>query len=185
MSSKPIHMSWGKLLQPDLMLGSSVLTLTPEVLQRHNLKGLVLDVDDTLVPFSMSEASEELRQWVELIRPTVNLWLVSNNLSQNRIGRIARSLDLPYILGARKPSRRKLRQAVEAMDLPVNQIAMVGDRLFTDVLAGNRLGMFTVLVEPMINPAQKKQRYLLRNFEVWVSQILGATLAAREETYRP
>jgi uncharacterized protein len=178
-------MSWGKLLQPDLMLGSSVLTLTPEVLQRHNLKGLVLDVDDTLVPFSMSEASEELRQWVELIRPTVNLWLVSNNLSQNRIGRIARSLDLPYILGARKPSRRKLRQAVEAMDLPVNQIAMVGDRLFTDVLAGNRLGMFTVLVEPMINPAQKKQRYLLRNFEVWVSQILGATLAAREETYRP
>jgi uncharacterized protein len=97
MSSKPTHMTWGKLLQPDLMLGNSVLTLTPEVLQRHNLKGLVLDVDDTLVPFSMSEASEELRQWVELVRPTVNLWLVSNNLSQNRIGRIARSLDLPYI----------------------------------------------------------------------------------------
>jgi uncharacterized protein len=181
MSSKPTHMTWGKLLQPDLMLGNSVLTLTPEVLQRHNLKGLVLDVDDTLVPFSMSEASEELRQWVELVRPTVNLWLVSNNLSQNRIGRIARSLDLPYILGARKPSRRKLRQAVDAMDLPVHQIAMVGDRLFTDVLAGNRLGMFTVLVEPMLNPAQKKPRYLLRNFEVWLSQILGASLAAREE----
>jgi uncharacterized protein len=67
------------------------------------------------------------------------------------------------------------------MDLPVHQIAMVGDRLFTDVLAGNRLGMFTVLVEPMLNPAQKKPRYLLRNFEVWLSQILGASLAAREE----
>ena len=174
-------MSWGKLLQPDLMLGNSVLTLTPEVLQRHNLKGLVLDVDDTLVPFSMPEASEELRQWIELLRPTVELWLVSNNLSQNRISRIARSLDLPYILGARKPSRRKLRQATEAMNLPVHQIAMVGDRLFTDVLAGNRLGMFTVLVEPMLNPARKKQRYHLRNFEVWLSQILGATLSAKEE----
>jgi uncharacterized protein len=182
MSSKPTHMSWGKLLQPDLMLGNSVLTLTPEVLRRHNLKGLVLDVDDTLVPFSMPEASEELRQWVELIRPTAELWLVSNNLSQNRISRIARSLDLPYILGARKPSRRKLRQATEAMNLPVHQIAMVGDRLFTDVLAGNRLGMFTVLVEPMLNPAQKKQRYHLRNFEVWLSQILGATLTAKEES---
>jgi uncharacterized protein len=181
MLSKPTYMSWGKLLQPDLMLGSSVLTLTPEVLQRHNLKGLVLDVDDTLVPFSMPEASEELRQWVELIRPTTELWLVSNNLSQNRISRIARSLNLPYILGARKPSRRKLRQATEAMNLPVHQIAMVGDRLFTDVLAGNRLGMFTVLVEPMLNPAQKKQRYHLRNFEVWLSQILGATLTAKEE----
>lgn len=181
MLSKPTYMSWGELLQPDLMLGNSVLTLTPEVLQRHNLKGLVLDVDDTLVPFSMPEASEELRQWVELIRPTAELWLVSNNLSQNRISRIARSLDLPYILGARKPSRRKLRQATEAMNLPVNQIAMVGDRLFTDVLAGNRLGMFTVLVEPMLNPAQVKRRYHLRNFEVWLSQILGATLSPKEE----
>lgn len=181
MLSKPTHMNWGKLLQPDLMLGNSVLTLTPEVMQRHNLKGLVLDVDDTLVPFSMPEASEELRHWVELLRPTAELWLVSNNLSQNRISRIARSLDLPYILGARKPSRRKLRRATEAMNLPVHQIAMVGDRLFTDVLAGNRLGMFTVLVEPMLNPARKKQRYHLRNFEVWLSQILGATLSPKEE----
>ena len=181
MLSKPTHMNWGKLLQPDLMLGNSVLTLTPEVLQRHNLKGLVLDVDDTLVPFSMPEASEDLRQWVELLRPTVELWLVSNNLSQRRISRIARSLNLPYILGARKPSRRKLRRATEAMNLPVHQIAMVGDRLFTDVLAGNRLGMFTVLVEPMLNPARKKNRYHIRNFEVWLSQILGATLSAKEE----
>jgi uncharacterized protein len=169
-------MSWGKLLQPDLMLGSSVLTLTPDILQQHNLKGLVLDVDDTLVPFSMHEASDELRQWVQLIRPVADLWLVSNNLSQSRISRIARSLDLPYILGARKPSRRKLRQAVESMNLPVDQVAMVGDRLFTDVLAGNRLGMYTILVEPMVNPA-KKSRYLLRNFEVWLSQALGASLS--------
>lgn len=181
MLSKSTHMNWGKLLQPDLMLGNSVLTLTPEVLQRHNLKGLVLDVDDTLVPFSLPEASEELRQWVELLRPTVELWLVSNNLSQSRISRIARSLNLPYILGARKPSRRKLRRATEAMNLPVHQIAMVGDRLFTDVLAGNRLGMFTVLVEPMLNPAQKNPRYHIRNFEVWLSQILGATFSAKEE----
>jgi uncharacterized protein len=179
MSFKFFRMSWGKLLQPDLMLGSSVLTLTPDILQRQNLKGLVLDVDDTLVPFSMNEASEELRQWVELIRPTTDLWLVSNNLSQTRISRIARSLDLPYILGARKPSRRKLRQAVDAMKLPVHQVAMVGDRLFTDVLAGNRLGMYTILVEPMTNPAKKSQRYFVRNFEVWLSQVLGATLSSR------
>jgi len=64
----------------------------------------------------------------------------------------------------------------------VHQIAMVGDRLFTDVLAGNRLGMFTVLVEPMLNPAQKKHRYHIRNFEVWLSQILGATLSAKEKS---
>ena len=169
-------MSWGKLLQPDLILGNSILSLTPEVLQRQNLKGLVLDVDETLVPISMTQASDELRQWVELISPTIDLWLVSNNISQARIGRIAKSLDLPYILGAQKPSRRKLRQAVTAMNLPVDQVAMVGDRLFTDVLAGNRLGMFTILVEPMVNPAKLNQRHFLRDFEVWLSRFLGVSI---------
>ncbi|QYO64574.1 HAD hydrolase-like protein [Leptolyngbya sp. 7M] len=53
---------------------------------------------------------------------------------------------------------------------------MVGDRLFTDVLAGNRLGMFTILVEPMVNPAKIQNRYLLRDIEVWFSQILGVSL---------
>jgi uncharacterized protein len=170
-------MSWGKLLQPDLILGSPILNLTPEILQQQNLKGLVLDVDETLVPISMMETSPELQQWLQAVSPTVQVWLVSNNISQARISRIAKSLGLPYILGARKPSRRKLRQAVEAMGLPFEQVAMVGDRLFTDVLAGNRLGMFTILVEPMVNPAKLKQHNLLRNLEVWLSQILGVSLS--------
>jgi hypothetical protein len=115
------------------------------------------------------------------IKGVVSLWLVSNNLSRARIGRIAQSLDIPYILGARKPSRRKIRQAVNAMELPFNQVAMVGDRLFTDILAGNRLGMFTILVEPMIDPTiEAVQSAPLRSLEVWLSQILGASLKSKE-----
>jgi HAD superfamily phosphatase (TIGR01668 family) len=173
-------MSWGKLLEPDLILGDSVLNLTPDLLQQHHLKGLVLDVDETLVPMSVTQASEDLKEWVEQIRPIAALWLVSNNISQMRISRIAQSLDLPYILGAQKPSRRKLRQAVAAMDIPVHQVAMVGDRLFTDVLAGNRLGMFTILVEPMVNPASVVRHYPVRSIEVWLSQILGASLPLKQ-----
>lgn len=175
-------MSWGKLLQPDLILGSSILTLTPELLQQHELKGLVLDVDETLVPMSMTEASEELCQWVNNVRSIVSLWLVSNNLSEARIRRIGESLNIPYILGARKPSRRKLRQAVTAMNLPTERVAMVGDRLFTDVLAGNRLGMFTILVEPMVNPLKEGQRYLVRDVEVWFSQLLGVSIHELQQT---
>lgn len=175
-----VTMSWASILQPDLILGGPILSLTPAILQHYQLKGLVLDVDETLVPLRASQASPQLREWIELIRPEVAVWLVSNNLSEARIGRIARSLNLPYLLGAGKPSRRKLKQAVQAMKLPVEQIAMVGDRLFTDVLAGNRLGMFTILVEPMMDPAVTFAFHPIRDFEVGLSQALGVSLTAMQ-----
>lgn len=174
-------MAWNELLQPDLILEGSVLNLTPDILQQYQLKGLVLDVDETLVPIKATEATDALRQWVEQTRLVAVLWLVSNNLSDTRIGGIARSLNLPYILGAVKPSRRKLRQAVTAMNLPVEQVGMVGDRLFTDVLAGNRLGMFTILVEPIVDPGEAVRSYPVRSFEVLLSQVLGASITPKKQ----
>jgi hypothetical protein len=169
-------MTWGRLLQPNLILHGSILTLTPERLQQHGLLGLVLDVDETLVPMRVADVSEELLPWVEEVRQVATLWLVSNNISEPRIRRIAKSLDLPHISGAGKPSRRKVRKAVEAMNLPVEQIGMVGDRLFTDVLAGNRLGLFTILVEPMVHLNETVKRSPIHSLEVWISQALGASL---------
>ncbi len=174
-------MAWHEYLQPDLNLQSSILSLTPNIIEQYQLKGLVLDVDETLVPTKTTSASPELKDWVESVRYTTKLWLVSNNLSDVRIGGIARSLDLPYILGAVKPSVRKLRQAVNSMDLPVHQIAMVGDRLFTDVIAGNRLGMFTILVDPMLDPGEAVRSYPVRNFEVLISKVMGATIVPKQK----
>ncbi|MEM0980813.1 MAG: YqeG family HAD IIIA-type phosphatase [Cyanobacteria bacterium P01_H01_bin.58] len=166
----------GKLLQPNLVLGKSVLGITPDLVHQHGLRGLILDVDETLVPLREMETSAAVRTWFAQLHQEVPIWLVSNNLNEPRIRRIATSLDVPYFTGAGKPSRRKLRQAAQAMQLPVEQVAMVGDRLFTDVLAGNRLGMFTILVEPMVTPMSKPGKYLIRSAEVWLSQILGVTL---------
>jgi uncharacterized protein len=173
-------MTWNNLLQPDLILEGSVLNLTPDIIQKYGLKGLVLDVDETLVPFTVGIASPELREWVEQIRTHTALCLVSNNLSEARIGGIARSLNLPYYLGAAKPSRRKIRAALRGMDLPVHQVGMVGDRLFTDVIAGNRLGMFTILVEPIVHADAALRSHPIRNFEVWISEILGASITPKK-----
>jgi HAD superfamily phosphatase (TIGR01668 family) len=174
-------MSWLSHLQPDLILDGPIVGLTPDLLNQYQIKGLILDVDETLVPLRSKEASAELREWVQQIRQVASLWLVSNNLSEARISSIAKSLDLPYILAARKPSRRNLKKAAAAMELPVEQVAMVGDRLFTDVLAGNRLGMFTILVEPMVDPGVNAPSSPGRDFEVWLSSTLGVSLSAKQQ----
>ncbi|MEA5577201.1 YqeG family HAD IIIA-type phosphatase [Anabaena sp. UHCC 0451] len=175
-------MTWNNLLQPDLTLDGSVLNLTPDIIQQYGLKGLVLDVDDTLVPITASAASPELQQWVEEIRSFAALWLVSNNLSEARIGSIANSLNIPYYLGAAKPSRRKIKAALTGMNLPAHQVGMVGDRLFTDIIVGNRLGMFSILVEPIVHADAVLRSHPIRNFEVWVSEILGASITSKHTT---
>ena len=171
-------MSWKNRLEPDLFLTDNILSLTPQILLDHHIKGVVLDVDETLVPISMPQITAELLLWIESIRAVIpQIWLVSNNVSETRIQRIAEALNVPYITGAGKPSRRKLRRAVEAMNLPAENVAMIGDRLFTDVLAGNRLGMFTVIVKPMVDPAEGKKRYLIHDLEFRISKALGVPVS--------
>lgn len=169
-------MSWVHLLQPNLILPDSVLGITPELLQQHQIKGLILDVDDTLVPATMPEVSEQLCHWLETLRPHVRLWLVTNNLNRKRIQQIADTVQVPYLLGAGKPSRRKLREAAKGMGLPVTTIAMVGDRLLTDVLAGNRLGMFTILVAPIRYGEPLPSARIIHQLEGWLSRQMGGVV---------
>ncbi|MEB3164456.1 MAG: YqeG family HAD IIIA-type phosphatase [Prochlorothrix sp.] len=169
-------MSWVQLLQPNLILSESVLGITPELLQHHQLRGLILDVDDTLVPAAIPEVSEHLCHWLESLRPHVSLWLVTNNLNRRRIQRIADRVQVPYLLGAGKPSRRKLREAARGMGLPLTTIAMVGDRLLTDVLAGNRLGLFTILVAPIHYSGKPQSTGIIHQAEGWLSRRIGSTL---------
>jgi uncharacterized protein len=165
------------LLEPNLILEGNVLALTPSLIAQHGLKGLVFDVDDTVISTHSAVVPDEVKLWMTEIKRVANITLVSNNLSHNRIRRIAGVLDLPYIFGARKPSRKRVREAVQKMDLAFNEVAMVGDRLFTDVLVGNRLGMFSILVEPMRDPSRdstrRRRKYWLRSFELWLSQALA------------
>lgn len=170
-------MSWINLLQPDLVLGQSVLGITPDVIQNKGLKGLILDVDETIVPVGKTQLDPDVQAWAKTIQAVVPLSLVSNNVGYERIRTIAEGMDVPFIASAGKPSRRKLRLAANEMGLPLEQIAMVGDRLFTDVLAGNRLGVFTILVQPMLTPNSKDPKNLLRNAEFWISRRLGVVLS--------
>ena len=168
-----------QLITPDLVLQKPIWFITPALLSEYKLRGLVLDVDNTIVGDSETEVSAEVNQWIETMRHDCSIWLISNNFSDRRIKGIAESLNLPYRSRAGKPSRRIVRQALEAMELQPAEVGMVGDRLFTDVIAGNRLGMFTVLVQPIDN---KKSSWLgersrvLRNWEIWLARRSGVNI---------
>ena len=165
------------MLEPDIALKGNVLALTPKLLEEQAIEGIIFDVDDTIVSTRTADVSAEVLAWIQAVKPNVKIYLVSNNLKHGRIRRIANALDLPYYFGAGKPSRRSLRKALAQMDLEPHQVAMVGDRLFTDVLAGNRLGMLSILVEPMEAPeARFKKSGILRSFELWLSKQLAALL---------
>ena len=163
---------WIQLLQPDVVVGGPATDLTPETFKRLNVKGLVLDIDHTIVPTSRPEATSEVKQWLEIMQQAFPIWLVSNNWNSQRIRRIAEGNNLPHISRAGKPSRRSLRKAAREMSLPPQEVAIVGDRIFTDVIGGNRLGMVTVFVDP-VEPGGRRPRF---SFERTVSLLLGINL---------
>ncbi|GAB4215081.1 MAG: YqeG family HAD IIIA-type phosphatase [Synechococcales cyanobacterium] len=144
-------MSWQvwQWWQPTIRLSGRIDALQAPLLTPYGIQGLILDVDDTIVDRWSRAIPTEILSWFATMQPQFQMWLVSNNTSRQRIHAIAEQVQLPYIHGAGKPSRRALRQAVTAMKLQPTQVAMVGDRLLTDILAGNRLGLITVWVEPI------------------------------------
>ncbi len=170
--------SWIQLLQPDIVVGGPATDLTLDVFRQMNVKGLVLDIDHTIVPTSRPEATAEVKQWLHMMQEEFPIWLVSNNWNSQRIRRIAEDSNLPHISRAGKPSRKSLRKATHGMNLAPQEVAIVGDRIFTDVIGGNRLGMITVFVDP-VEPGLRRPKF---SFERTFSLILGINL---KKTLRP
>ena len=73
--------------------------------------------------------------------------MFSNNPSRKRIKNIADQLDIEFTYSGGKPSKKKLNKVLDIIPYSSNEIAIIGDRVFTDILVGNRLGMYTILVD--------------------------------------
>jgi len=131
------------------MVVGSYREINLEKLKEMGIRGIITDLDNTLVPWNNREVDHHLCQWLARAREMgFSLCIVSNN-SKQRGGDLARQLELPAVWKAIKPRRRAFRQALEKMGLPPEQVAVLGDQLFTDVLGGKRLHLYTILVEPI------------------------------------
>lgn len=171
-----------QLLTPDWTPGCALPQLTMEALEAQAgapIQALVIDVDRTLLPHRSSMLPPVAERWLQEVGAHRPIHLFSNNPSRRRIGGLSEQLGLPYTAGAAKPRRGALRRVIQELNLPPSQVALVGDRVFTDVLAGNRLGLFTVLVKPIDARGLPNRQDRFQSFELEVARQLRHPLWER------
>ena len=136
------------LLMPQILL-PDVYGLTDEFLETHGIRGIIFDIDNTLVGFRTPVPTEENRALFERLKSKgIQIAIASNN-NKERVRRYAEGLGILHYHRSCKPLGFILRRIRRQFNLPKGQIALVGDQIYTDMLGGNLAGMLTVLVEPI------------------------------------
>ncbi len=137
-----------KILIPDLFV-QSIYDIDLVKLKERGIKAVIVDLDNTLVETRCSNATPELVQWLDEVRKLgLYVMIVSNN-TKTRVSRFAAPLNIPYIHAAKKPLTAAFRRALKKLDCTRRETVVVGDQLLTDVLGGNRMGLYTILVVPV------------------------------------
>jgi hypothetical protein len=161
-----------KILVPDIYV-KSVYDLDLDELYAKGIRAIITDLDNTLVPWDDPLPNEGLLKWLTQVQNKgFSVYIVSNN-SRERVQKFANAFGVPAISKAVKPRRRAFRIACQEMGVTLEETAVIGDQIFTDVLGGNRLGVFTILVVPVSDNEffgtkimRMLERFILRKLKV-------------------
>ncbi|CAM2834424.1 YqeG family HAD IIIA-type phosphatase [Paenibacillus sediminis] len=127
----------------------TVFDIDLESLYAKGYRGIITDLDNTLVGAKVPSATPELIAWFTKVKESgFKLVIVSNNKLE-RVSAFAGPHNIEFVHKARKPSNAPFHRAMKMMGLSPEQTIVVGDQMLTDVLGGNRLGLYTVLVQPI------------------------------------
>lgn len=136
-----------------------VTDITIDLLKKNNIKGMILDVDNTLIDFDRNLLTG-VEEWVDEIKANgIKGIILSNSNKVDKVKKVANTLGMEYIYFGTKPLKRGFNKAKKQLQLDNENIAVVGDQIFTDVIGANRSKMFAILV----NPIAKK--------DIWVTRI--------------
>ena len=116
--------------------------------------------------------SKDIKNWVFNSKKHFDIYLFSNNPSKKRIKLIADQLDLNFTYSGGKPSKKKLNKLIDKFPYSTSEIAIIGDRIFTDILVGNRLGMYTILVDSVDYYGNKKEKNNFQYIERYLAKII-------------
>lgn len=137
-------------LYPNLYV-KKVEDITIEKLIKNKIKVLILDVDNTLIDY-YKNLSETVITWAkEMKGQGIKLYILSNTNNKQKVEEVAKKLDIPYKHFAMKPFKKGFKYIENQLKQKPENIAVIGDQIFTDILGGNRCKMFTILVDPIDN----------------------------------
>jgi len=133
--------------EPDLRF-ATVEQIDVPTLASRGIRGVLADLDGTLLGDRQHEVAHSVTAWVDGLRASgIDLCIVSNS-GATRVAPVAAALDVPFVAHAAKPLRRGIDAGLRALARPANDVALVGDQLFTDVWGGRRSRLLTILVAP-------------------------------------
>ncbi|QKY69520.1 YqeG family HAD IIIA-type phosphatase [Lentibacillus sp. CBA3610] len=138
---------------------NSIFDIHPESLKAKKIKGIITDLDNTLVAWDVADATPEVIEWFKRMKEhNIKVTIISNN-KMERVKIFSEPLDTPFVFSARKPLRYAFKRVAKKMELTKDEIVVIGDQVLTDVLGGNLAGFYTILVVPIVETDGKVTQF--------------------------
>ena len=133
------------------LITDELTDLTPELLHGYNIRLLMMDFDNTIVPYTTDVPTEKMSAWLRNMLESDVLLCVVSNSRNDRVKIFCDKYNLPCITRAKKPGTRGVRECLEQFEIPAEEAALVGDQIYTDTLAANNSGVMPILVRAIDN----------------------------------
>ena len=153
-----------EILKPKVYVNSIYNIDLKKLKKLKKIKGIIVDLDNTLVAWGKKEVSQRIIDWVkEAKRLEFKLCIVSNTNSK-RVAEFAKIFNIPYHSKYFKPFSIAFNNGLKILDTKKSETVVIGDQIFTDIWGGNRLKLLTILVVPIVKK-DSLGTFLHRNFE--------------------
>ena len=123
--------------------------ISVQYLKQNKINALILDVDNTLIDYYKNLSEEKVNWAKELKENGIKLYILSNTNKIDKVEAVSKKMDIPFESFAKKPFKKGFLKVQKILEENPENIGVVGDQIFTDVIGGNRCKMFTILVEPI------------------------------------
>lgn len=153
------------LLRPTFSIDGDINDIDIDQLHAEGIRGLILDLDSTIMAPKSGEIDPDTINWLARARTRFKMMVLTNNKRDEYIKEAGTLLEMEVIGRAAKPFRAGFTQALACLELPPEEVAVIGDRPLTDILGGQMSSMRTVLVRPLRCIVEPRWKTCLRNME--------------------